>query len=186
MMIVVTLVAVSAGYFLGRAINPANESVEVGPGFPAAGSSVAINADDLVGQKRPDFTLNDTGGDVVSASDFDGHLWLVNFWATWCKPCVEEMPMLSRLQQDFADKGVKVIGIALDDSVRASEFAAAMAIDYPILVGKADVVLTGRRFGNSTGALPFSVLVDADGIIRWTRLGALKRDELEEQLIKFN
>jgi peroxiredoxin len=93
------------------------------------------------------------------------------------------MPMLSLLQRDWSDRGVKIVGIALDDADRAREFVADMAIDYPILVGMADVVVTGRRYGNSTGLLPFSVLVDTDGIIRWTRLGALEREELERQIL---
>ena len=141
--------------------------------------------DDLIDQRRPDFTLIDTAGLTVSADDFDGQVWLVNFWATWCAPCVEEMPMLSRLQQDYAGKGVKIVGIALDDADRARDFATDLAISYPILVGKADVVLTGRRYGNGTGMLPFSVLVDANGIIRWTRLGAINREEIVEQIQRY-
>jgi len=119
---------------------------------------------------------------LLAAGDFDGHVWLLNFWATWCAPCVEEMPMLSQLQQDYAGRGLKVVGIALDDADRAREFAAGMGIKYPVLVGQADVVLTGRRYGNLTGMLPFSVLVDAEGLVRWTHLGALTRKDLEHQI----
>jgi thiol-disulfide isomerase/thioredoxin len=121
-------------------------------------------------------------GKQVSASDFDGQIWLVNFWATWCAPCVEEMPMLSDLQLEYADKGVRILGIALDDPGRAREFAENMSLQYPTLVGQADVAVTGRRYGNSTGMLPFSVLIDAAGIIRWTHLGALDREELQIQI----
>lgn len=90
--------------------------------------------------------------------------------------------MLSRLQQEYADDGLKVVGIALDDAQRAGEFAAGLAVNYTILVGKTDVVLTGRRFGNATGMLPFSVLMDSSGVIRWTHLGALSSDELRRQI----
>ena len=141
-----------------------------------------LSADELLGQRRPDFTLSDSNGILISASDFEGDVWLVNFWATWCTPCVEEMPMLSLLQQEYAGQGVKIVGIALDDAERAREFATGMAISYPILVGQADVVVTGRRYGNNTGMLPFSVLIDANGIIRWTHLGPLTRKELKEQI----
>lgn len=185
-MVAVALVAVSAGYFLARAISPAGNGSPEWVGLPESGGSLVSGTDDLLGQRRPDFTLHNTAGEEVSASDFDGHVLLVNFWATWCKPCVEEMPMLSGVQRDFADKGVKVVGIALDDAERAGEFAADIGVEYPILVGKTDVVLAGRKFGNSTGALPFSVLVDGQGVIRWVRLGALKRKELEEQLLKIH
>lgn len=185
-MVAVALVAVSSGYFLARAISPADNGNQEWVGLPESGGSQVPVTEGLLGQMRPDFTLHDTAGEVVSASDFDGHAWLVNFWATWCEPCVEEMPMLSEVQRDFADKGVKVVGIALDDAERAREFAANIGVEYPILVGKTDVVLAGRKFGNSTGALPFSVLVDDQGVIRWVRLGALKREELEKELLKIH
>jgi peroxiredoxin len=176
-MTVVAFVAASSGYFLAMLMNPADAPAGTSPDF-ASGPAVQ----DLVGQRRPDFTLQDTSGASVSASDFDGKVWLANFWATWCAPCVEEMPMLSRLQQEFAADGVKIVGIAIDDAQRASEFAAGLGVSYDVLVGQTDVVLAGRRFGNATGMLPFSVLIDDTGLIRWTYLGALRREELVEQI----
>jgi peroxiredoxin len=181
-MAVVALVSSSGGYFLAKSMSPARNTGMAGPAQALAEAARAPSADDLSGQRRPDFTLADMNGAPVSASDFDGHVWLVNFWATWCTPCVEEMPMLSQLQREYADQGVKIVGIALDDADRAREFANSMGLGYPVLVGQADVVLTGRRYGNTTGMLPFSVLIDANGIIRWTRLGALDRKVLERQI----
>jgi len=181
-MAVVALVAASGGYFLAKALNLSSGTGGPGVGMKVSDATPAPASEDLLGQRRPDFTLNDTAGQPVSAGDFDGHVWLLNFWATWCAPCVEEMPMLSQLQQDYAGRGLKVVGIALDDADRAREFAAGMGIKYPVLVGQADVVLTGRRYGNLTGMLPFSVLVDAEGLVRWTHLGALTRKDLEHQI----
>jgi len=181
-MVVVAFIASSGGYFLAKFLISPPEFAEPGTGSAAYAMPSALSADDLLGQRRPDFTLSDINGTPVSASDFEGNVWLVNFWATWCTPCVEEMPMLSRLQQEYSGQGVKIVGIALDDENRASEFAASMAISYPILVGQADVVITGRQYGNNTGMLPFSVLVDTNGIIQWTHLGPLTREELEHQI----
>ena len=178
---VVALVAGSGGYFLAMMLSPAGPGSS-GPAQTGMDATRAPAVQDLLGQRRPDFTLQDVSGKAVTASDFDGHIWLANFWATWCTPCVEEMPMLSRLQQEYAGDGLKVVGIALDDAQRASEFADGLAINYTILVGKTDVVLTGRRFGNATGMLPFSVLMDASGVIRWTHLGALSNDALRRQI----
>jgi thiol-disulfide isomerase/thioredoxin len=178
-MAVVALVASSGGFFLAGFLSPPSE-----PGPGSVQSTSTPSANDMLGQRRPDFTLSDSSGAPVSASDLDGVVWLVNFWATWCAPCIEEMPMLSLLQQEYAEKGVKFVGIAVDDPDRAKEFAAGMAISYPVLVGQTDVAMTGRRYGNSSGMLPFSVLIDANGIIRWSRLGALDRDELKRQIIK--
>jgi peroxiredoxin len=173
-MAVVAVLAASAGYFAAK-------SMETGRA-PAPESFSVPDVDDLLGKKRPDFTHESTDGTPVSASDFDGRVWLVNFWATWCKPCVDEMPMLSELRSKEDGKGLEVVGIALDDADRARKFAAELAIAYPILVGKADVVLTGRRYGNSTGLLPFSVLIDADGMVRWIHLGVLEREALLNQV----
>ena len=181
-MVVVAFIASSGGYFLAKFLISPPEPAIPGPGPAAVAMTPALSADDLLGQRRPDFTLSDINGLPVSASDFEGNVWLVNFWATWCTPCVEEMPMLSRLQQEVAGQGVKIVGIALDDEHRASEFAANMAISYPILVGQADVVITGRQYGNNTGMLPFSVLIDTNGIIQWTHLGPLSREDLEHQI----
>lgn len=178
----VALLAGSAGYFMAMFMDPANGPSQNAENQRFNGPIAVADVRDLVGGRRPDFTLNDVNGKPVSASDFDGAGWLVNFWATWCKPCVEEMPMLSRLQQEYAGQGFRVVGIALDDPQRAGDFAADLKIDYTVLVGKTDVVLTGRRFGNATGMLPFSVLIDADGIVRWAHLGALSRDELQRQI----
>jgi thiol-disulfide isomerase/thioredoxin len=181
-MAVVAFVASSGGYFLAKFLISSADSAMPGPGPTVAAVIPSLSADGLLGQRRPDFTLSDINGMSVSASDFEGNILLVNFWATWCTPCVEEMPMLSLFQQEYAGKGVKIVGIALDDAERASEFATDMAIGYPILVGQADVVITGRRYGNNTGMLPFSVLIDAKGIIRWTRLGPLTRKDLKHQI----
>ena len=90
--------------------------------------------------------------------------------------------MLSDLQRDHAARSLQVIGIALDDPQRAQAFAEGLELEYPLLFGLADAALVGRRYGNREGMLPYSVLVDAGGIIRWTQLGALTRDDLEARL----
>lgn len=138
----------------------------------------------LVGQLRPDFKHRDLDGKMVSPANFEGKVLLVNFWATWCAPCVEEMPMLSKLQQKGADSDLQVIGIAIDDPARAADFARDMALAYPVLLGEADVVITGKRYGNNSGMLPFSVLIDRQGVVRWTQLGALDFEVLRREINK--
>lgn len=87
--------------------------------------------------------------------------------------------MLSKLQQQYAADGFQVVGIALDDPDRAAAFAAGMNLAYPVLLGEADTVVTGRRYGNASGMLPYSVLVDREGTISWVRLGALDERSLD-------
>ena len=167
-LLAVAVLAASGGYFAAMHFAPApgTENSEKG----------------ILDQSRPGFSHLDTAGRPVSASDFNGQVLLVNFWATWCAPCVEEMPMLSRMQQRLSGRGFQVVGIALDDPGRAAEFAAEMDLAYPVLVGGTDVVLTGKRYGNDSGMLPYSVLTDREGVIRWTLLGALEEAELTEKI----
>lgn len=178
-MVAVAVMAASGGYFVAMILSPESGQQDYSP---AAGDLAINQLEDLSGQRRPDFELGDLNGATVSAADFDGKVMLVNFWATWCKPCIEEMPMLTRLQHNYAGRGVQVVGIALDDPHKAREFASELAINYPLLVGTTDTVLAGRRYGNRSGMLPYSVLVDGDGIVRWAYLGALDKEELEAQI----
>jgi thiol-disulfide isomerase/thioredoxin len=155
---------------------------ELSQGQQAFASAPAEIAPDLIGMRRPDYTLGSGSGERISADDFNGRVVLVNFWATWCKPCREEMPMLVDLQQAFDGQEFQVVGIALDDVQQARDFAAELGVDYPILVGSTDVMAVVRLYGNLSGVLPYSVLVDRAGIIRWAHLGALKDEELQRQI----
>jgi len=137
-----------------------------------------------IGDRRPDFMHAGVTGERWRASDFDGRPTLVNFWATWCAPCVREMPLL----QDTADRypdDLNVVGIAIDEPGNVGEFVDRLDIDYPILIGTSDVRLTQERFGNPGGMLPYSVLLDANGVVRWRHLGELDRDMLRDALQPF-
>ena len=172
-LLAVALLAAAGGYFAAMQMAP-GERTPVPGDERVAGLSI--------GQQRPDFIHPNLEGLPVSAADLDGKVFLVNFWATWCKPCVEEMPMLSRLQDELSSQGFRVVGIALDEPERAARFASEMGLSYPVLLGEADVVVTGRRWGNDSGMLPYSVLVDAHGVVQWIKLGALEASELERRV----
>lgn len=197
--VAVALLAVSAGYFMSTqqlsskdsAVKP-KDSIAADAGGDAGiargtelKSTTAGNSMDLVGRYRPDFKLGSQNGEFVSADDFTGKTVLLNFWATWCTPCREEMPMLVELQTQYESAGLQVVGIALDDVQKVRDFVRGFGISYPILVGSADVMDTNQKYGNLSGALPYSVLVDTDGIIRWQYSGALQHDELEEILAQW-
>ena len=139
----------------------------------------------LVGTIRPDFQLGSSTGEFVTAADFSGKTLLINFWATWCAPCRHEMPMLMDLQRNHGAEGLQVVGIALDDVQSVRNFVQTYGISYPVLVGEADVFATSVAYGNTNGVLPFSVLVDRHGIVRWQYAGEIQPNEIASLLSEF-
>jgi peroxiredoxin len=113
-----------------------------------------------VGDVAPDFTRADVSGKPVQLSKYQGRLVLLNFWASWCAPCREEMPMFSTWQRQLGAKGLQVIGISMDDDAgEVKKFLAAYPVTYPIVMGDASFA---GQFGGVLG-LPLSYLIDARG-----------------------
>jgi thiol-disulfide isomerase/thioredoxin len=134
-----------------------------------------------LGDPRPPFRHGALDGQWVEADQFDGQLLLVNFWATWCAPCRREMPVLQAASERH-EEVLAVVGIAIDDPGPVRDFVEELGISYPILVGSADVISTQRAWGNAAGALPYTVLVDREGVIRWQHLGEVTAEALDEVL----
>ena len=122
-----------------------------------------------VGDHYRDTTLPDLDGNPRRFSDWDGKTRLVNYWATWCAPCVREMPLLDRYAREHPD--VVVIGVAMDDPAAAKAFATKLGIAYPLLNEQPSRGDSSAIFGNTRGVLPFSVLIDASGVVRATETG---------------
>ncbi len=148
------------------------------PPEPGTGADTAA-----VGDQRPSFRHGDLEGEWVSVEEFDGQVLLVNFWATWCAPCRREMPLLQETAEDRSD--LALVGIAIDEVPAVRDFVDELGITYPILVGAGDVMDTQRRWGNTAGALPYTVLVDQEGIIRWQHLGEVTAEELDAVLAEW-
>jgi thiol-disulfide isomerase/thioredoxin len=129
-------------------------------------------------------TLPDAGGQPQSLSQWQGKHLVVNFWATWCAPCVEEMPELTTLQSEIAPRNIQILGIGIDSSANIAEFSTKYKIGYPLYVAGMEGTQLSREFGNQAGGLPFTVLIGSDGKIRKTYLGRLKMDELRKDLAK--
>ena len=176
----IAMLASFAGAFAYRYVYVQPWEGEVLSAAEAASSARASAS--VVGSPRPDFLLGSSTGEQVSASSFDGSITLVNFWATWCEPCREEMPMLVDLHKAYAPSGFQVVGVAIDDVQQATDFAAGLGVDYPILVGSIDVMAMAQSYGNLSGVLPYTVLIDRAGIVRWTHLGLLEKDELARRI----
>lgn len=136
-----------------------------------------------VGDLREDIMLPDREGRSRRLSEWDGKLVLLNFWASWCGPCREEMPLLDRARARHADKGLEVIGIAAEDAGPALAWLAMHPVAYPILIDEpgtgSDVSL---RFGNQRSVLPYNVLIGRDGRILATKIGGFDEAGLETWL----
>jgi len=131
------------------------------------------------GQPIPDLSLTDLQGRPVSlASSYRGRPLLVNLWASWCAPCVTEMPELQAFSREQGTNGIQVVGIALDDPAAVKAFLARIAVTYPILVDTPGARDAGVRLGNAAGVLPYSVLVSRDGVLLKQRIGPFAPGEI--------
>jgi len=127
-------------------------------------------------------SLPDAAGQSFAFSAFVGRPLVVNFWATWCPPCVEEMPELSALYAERSPLGLKMIGIGIDSPARIADFAARTPVSYPLVAAGMGGTELGREFGNAAGVLPFTVVIDAKGRIAQRIVGRVKLDALRQQL----
>jgi thiol-disulfide isomerase/thioredoxin len=159
------------------------------PGVTACALALAAGAglawwlhDDA--ERRPHFSLPDLEGEIRHVSEWDGELLAINFWATWCAPCREEIPMLVAAQRDYRGDGLRILGLALDGREPVRRFAAEYGINYPLLVDAAGVARVQDLFGGGSG-LPMTVIVDREGRIREHVPGALTRDRLDRLLAPY-
>jgi thiol-disulfide isomerase/thioredoxin len=134
------------------------------------------------GRLAPDFDLASLDGKRVKLSDFRGKAVLLNFWATWCAPCKEEMPWFVDLQKKYAGDGLVVVGVAMDDSdaSKIAEFTGEMGVNYPVLLGTDKV---SDDYGN-VDFLPTSFYIDRDGKFVGKGVGLLGRKEVEDNIQK--
>ena len=128
-------------------------------------------------------SMTNAQGQAQSLSQWKGKSLVVNFWATWCTPCVQEMPELSALQTEVANKNIQILGIGIDSASNIAEFSSKYRISYPLYVAGMSGTDLSRQFGNQAGGLPFTVLVGSDGKIRKTYLGRLRLEELRKDLL---
>jgi peroxiredoxin len=133
----------------------------------------------MLGQRRPDFSLPDTRGVPRSVAEWDDKLLVVNFWATWCPPCLKEIPAFIELQERYAKDGLQFVGIAIDELAAVQEFIAKHHVNYPILVSEDAAIQVAKNFGNLIGALPYTAIVANGGRIVFTKRGELSRAEAE-------
>jgi len=124
----------------------------------------------------PNLTMADRNGVKHALSEWKGRPLLINFWATWCDPCRREIPLLKRLRHEHSADGVEVVGIAVDFRDAVDQYARAMHIDYPVLIGEQDGLDAIAGFGMDP-VFPFTVFADRMGRIVTLKIGELHPDE---------
>ena len=176
------LLSGAGGYFLYQSQLDAETS-----GLPVADAGrepkPLQNTAEIVGTKRPGFSLHHVDGQLHHLKEWDGKVIALNFWATWCPPCLKEIPEFIHLQEKYADQGLQFIGIALQQAGPVKKFMQEHNMNYPVLFGELEVINIARAYGNEIGALPYTVIVDRSGRIAFVKSGPLS-GEVAEAIIK--
>ena len=119
------------------------------------------------------------GGQIFDKNALKGQIIVINFWASWCPPCVEEMPELAKIHHQYASKNVQLIGIGVDSPSNITQFLKKTPIDYPIILGGLNGSSWAKMLGNPSAGLPFTVVIDRNGVVKNTKLGKISEDELK-------
>jgi thiol-disulfide isomerase/thioredoxin len=174
LVVAILIAATAAGFGVYQWMQP-NHSAELAQAQNASPPA-------MTPQQAMSLSMNDLSGTPRSLSDWHGKVMLVNFWATWCPPCREEIPLLVKLQAKYAAQGLQVVGIATDetddDGVRT--FTRHMLVNYPILLGNEQVAQMVAGLGGDLIGLPYTLLVARDGRVLKLHPGQLQPAENEK------
>ena len=167
---IIALIAGSAGYLFSRKQHapPASQP-------PTASAQSSVNT-------LMDIQFATSTGQWQKLAAWKGKVLVVNYWATWCPPCREEMPMFSALHEKYQANGVQFVGIGIDSVDKIREYQMSEKIAYPLLVGTLDAMRNSQGLGNTAQALPFTVLINRQGQLDTVKLGKFTEAELEARL----
>lgn len=174
-LVALALLAGSAGYVAQRQLT--REKV--------ATPEVETTTATPVGATTLDWAFANLAGEPVALNRWRGRLLVVNFWATWCPPCLREIPVFIALQDRYGDRGLQFVGIALDQAQAVAPFVQEKAMNYPVLVGNEDVVRFMQTLGNSIGGLPYTAVIGDNGEILATHQGEWDAKAAESALLGF-
>jgi thiol-disulfide isomerase/thioredoxin len=157
------LAALAGGYLASELLRAPAVAPALAPGF------IEVTGADLQGKPR-------------RLSEWQGKILVVNFWATWCPPCREEIPLFIASQERYGPQGVQVIGVAIDQPAEVEAYYREAKMNYPTLIADGNVYQAMQNLGNTTSGLPFSVVYDREGHVRSRKLGAFHGSELDRVL----
>jgi thiol-disulfide isomerase/thioredoxin len=121
-------------------------------------------------------------GKLADTEKWHGKVLVVNFWASWCPPCVEEMPTLDKLQQEFSSQNVLFVGIGIDSPSNIRQFLEKTPVSYPIMIGGLEGSNLSKQLGNSQGALPYTIIINPQGKATNSKLGKISEEELRSAI----
>ena len=121
-------------------------------------------------------------GKPANSEHWRNKVLVVNFWASWCPPCVEEMPALNKIAQEYADKNVLIVGIGIDSPSNIREFLEKTPVSYPIVIGGLEGSNLSKQMGNTQGALPYTVIINPQGKSIYTKVGKINEDDIKKAI----
>ena len=162
--------------------SPIPEAATGEAAWNAGGRVIRSSSADSPPARAPDFRFTDQHGEERRFSDWHDTVRVVNFWATWCPPCVHEIPMLISVQESFRAQGVRFIGVAVDDPDAAFAMAKELGMNYPTMADPRRTIDLLHAYGNRSAALPFTAFVDPQGSIRDRHVGALTLEQTRAKI----
>lgn len=136
------------------------------------------------GYDLPDFQFPDVSGHLQSIKQWPDRVLVINFWATWCPPCLDELPDFNQLQAQYQNSGVQFVGVALDEVKDVQTAVASFKITYPQLIAGDTGINLSKRLGNQSGAVPFTIVVDAQGRVVQRHAGLYEHSQLAADIDK--
>ena len=158
-----------------------------------AGSPIAPSAEKSAGTLREivaspgavySAKFTDLQGNSQTLGQWERKLLVVNFWATWCGPCKEEIPILAKLQAKFGESGLQIVGIAADSATNVANFDKNVKINYPLLIDEGGAIEFSKRLGNRLGLLPHTIVLLPGGEVIYNKLGAISETELSGIIVQ--
>ncbi len=131
----------------------------------------------------PDMRLPDLAGREITSNTWAGKVVVLNYWATWCPPCLREMPVLAQLQNTFDNARLQVVGIAIDDADSVRRFLDQNSVGYQVVLGDAGAIELSKRLGNRTSGLPFTVVFDRFGRLVFSHTGEIAAADIRERVV---
>lgn len=169
LIVAASTLAAGAGYYFGNLRQVAPPPIEAVPTANAAARLLSLTLPDLEGKPQ-------------ALSQWKGKVLVVNFWATWCPPCKEEMPEFSRLNKEFSPNDVQFVGISIDTADKVLAFSKETPVSYPLLISNLDSLDLASDLGNRAKGLPFTIILRPDGSPQQVKLGKFATPDLEKAI----